>query len=145
MSDETNKDLADFQEFMKQREVAAKAYVNGDTEPLADLSASESPATFFSPKGDYKEGADKVLETYKSDANAFEKGSETNFEILHMVANGDIAYWVGFQRASARMKGQAEPIPFNLRITEIFRRENGEWKMIHRHADPLKTEEEKKE
>jgi ketosteroid isomerase-like protein len=135
-----NRDLDDFKEFMKRREAAAKAYVSGDAEPLGEISARELPATFFSPKGDFRAGAGEVSTTYKSDANAFEKGSETDFEILQMAADGDIAYWVGFQRASARLKGQAEPVPFNLRVTEIFRRENGDWKLVHRHADVLKAE-----
>lgn len=134
MSSETE----DFKEFMKRREQAAQAYVVGDPKPLDDLSARENPVTFFSPGGDYTEGARKVSERYAKDAGVFEKGSETHFEILHMEASGDLAYWVGFQKASARLKGKDEPIPFNLRITEIYRREKGEWKLIQRHADELK-------
>lgn len=130
--------LADFEEFMKQRNKAAKAYVSGDAEPLAEISASDLAATFFSPKGDYRQGADEVLSTYKSDVAAFEAGSKSHFEILQMAANDGIAYWVGFQRAKAQMKEQSEPIPFNLRITEIFRREGDDWKLVHRHADSLK-------
>lgn len=134
-------DLADFEEFMKRREKAAKAYVSGDAEPLAEISANASPATFFSPKGGYRQGSEEVLSTYKNnDVAAFEKGSESNFEILQMAANDGIAYWIGFQRAKVQMKGQAEPVPFNLRLTEIFRREGNDWKMVHRHADPLKHE-----
>lgn len=135
-----NKDLEDFKEFMKRREAAAKAYVSGNAEPLGELSARSLPATFFSPKGDFREGAAEVSKTYQTDVNAFETGSETDFEILQMAAAGEIAYWVGFQRAAARLKGRSEPVQFNLRITEIFRREDGEWKLVHRHADPLKAE-----
>ena len=71
---------------------------------------------------------------------AFNPNGETQFEILHMGASQGLAYWVGFQRARARLRDQPEPVPMNLRVTEIFRREADSWKLIHRHADMLATE-----
>jgi ketosteroid isomerase-like protein len=50
--------------------------------------------------------------------------------------------WVGFQLATARLDKSAKAIPFNLRVTEVFRREGGEWKLVHRHADTLVSEPE---
>src|ERR671930_1206662 len=92
-------DLRDFEQFMKQREEAARAYVRGDAAPLGRISTRSSPATFFSPRGDACEGADEVLSRYERDAEVFQAGSGTSFEILHMAASDGIAYWVRFQRA----------------------------------------------
>lgn len=135
-----SKDVQDFKRFMQQRETAAQAYVQGDAEPLGQIVARGSDATFFSPRGDYVEGAEAVWSRYREDAAAFEPDSNNRLEILDMGVNDGIAYWVGFQRASARLRGSDELVAFNLRITEIFRREGDEWKLVHRHADPLVSE-----
>ena len=138
-----NDDLHEFEQFMKRRDEAARAFVRGDAAPLGRLVTHTSPATFFGPMGGADQGADRVIATYERDAARFTAG-DSRFEVLHMGASNGIAYWVGYQRATARLDGKAEAIPFNLRVTEIFRREGDEWKLIHRHADALASEAEAK-
>jgi ketosteroid isomerase-like protein len=132
-----NNDLQDFEQFMKRRVEASEAYVQGDAKPLSQIVARVSLATFFPPSSGFSQGTQEVASRYEQDAEAFEPGSHFSFEILQMAASEGIAYWVGFMRGEARMRGKAEAIPMNLRVTEVFRREDGEWKMVHRHADPL--------
>jgi ketosteroid isomerase-like protein len=130
-------ELEDFRKFMKEREKAATAYTQGDPAPLRQMTTMRDPATFFGPGGGAKNGAVSVAEGYVKDAAAFEKGSESHFEILQMDASQGIGWWTGFQRSSARMKGQPGPVRFHLRVTEVFRREENVWKLVHRHADAL--------
>jgi ketosteroid isomerase-like protein len=134
-------DLHNFETFMKRRETASRAFVNGDLVPYERMATHVSPATFFGPEGGYRNGLDEVTAGYKSDAATFHPpDGDSSFEILHMAASDSIAYWVGLQRATARMRGNTDAVSMTLRVTEIFRREEGEWKIIHRHVDALASE-----
>jgi hypothetical protein len=132
-------DKQNFEQFMKQREAAAQAYVSGDYAPLSRNLSQALPATFFGPGGGDVQGAD-VAKRYERDAASFSKGSESHFEILQMGASDGIGYWVGYQDARVRMPGKPDPVPMKLRVTELFRREGERWVMVHRHADMLSSE-----
>ena len=58
-------------------------------------------------------------------------------EYLSAGASGDLAYTVAIERSEALLAGQDEPAPMALRVTHVFRKEEGVWKLVHRHADPL--------
>ena len=72
-----NNDFRDFEQFMRQRDDVARAYVRGDAAPLGHIVTHEGQATFFSPQGGYVEGADNVFATYQRDATAFEPGGDS--------------------------------------------------------------------
>lgn len=130
----------DFDAFLQQRKKASDAFVNGDADPLVRISAQRSPATIFGPKGGAVEGADKVNAANAGVANHFKPGGRNDFDVLHKAADGELGYWVGIQRSVVQMDGHDEGVPMDLRVTEIFRREAGEWKLFHRHADRLESE-----
>lgn len=129
-------DSGDFERFMIGREGIGQAYITGDPRPLAAISARHDPATYFSPQGGYVQGAAEVLPATADGARQFAPGGDTQFEILHMSASGDLGYWVGIQHASVRMDGQHDAAEMHLRVTEIYRRADSSWTLIHRHADP---------
>lgn len=126
-----------FDAFMQHRRNVASAFVNGDPGPLRDISTSADPATFFGPRGGSEQGAARVLGVNEAGARQFRGGGSTELEVLHYGAGGDLGYWTGWQHANVYLKGQENPVRMKLRVTEVFRRENGGWKLVHRHADPL--------
>ena len=59
-------------------------------------------------------------------------------EYLNTGMSGDLAFTVSIERQElVRLGDQEKPAPRALRVTQIFRKENGAWKLLHRHADPL--------
>ena len=133
----------DFQQFMKRRADVALAYVNGDAGPLGEIATRREPAHFFGPNGGHADGVDAVGQDYREGAAHFEAGGDSQVEVLQAQDSGDLAYWVGLQHARVRVKGKPDPVPMDLRVTEIFRREEGGWRLVHRHADMLAHAREK--
>jgi SnoaL-like domain len=57
-------------------------------------------------------------------------------EVIAAGASDDLAYTVAYEHTTASIGG-GSPSTYALRVTTVFRREDGEWKVIHRHADSL--------
>jgi ketosteroid isomerase-like protein len=131
---------SDFQSFLAKRTAAAEAYVNGDPEPVDELVPDTGEATFLSPMGDSVSGAASVAERYRRDAGSFRAGGESRLDFLQKGSSGDLGFWTGYQIATVRMREREEPIEMRIRVTEVLRRIDGEWKMIHRHADIAKQD-----
>ena len=119
---------------LEARQKVAQDYVNGNAESLSAMVATKDPATFFHPRGDLVQGADAVAARYVKDAAVFAPGGTTGLEIVHSGASGTLAFWTGYQRAEARMSN-GKHAKMTLRITEIFRLEDGAFRLVHRHAD----------
>jgi ketosteroid isomerase-like protein len=51
----------------------------------------------------------------------------------------ELAYVLAIERQKAKVGASDEVTPFALRVTMVFRPEDGEWKVVHRHADPITT------
>lgn len=123
-----------FNKFLQRRDEIATAYVNGDGAPLDAIVTHVDSATFLSPAGDSVTGAAAVAQRYATDATGFAKGGTSKLEMLQ-AASGPLGFWTGIQHAEVRLQGKDAAVPMTLRVTEIFRLEGGDWKLIHRHAD----------
>lgn len=130
--------VTDFDDFMAAREKAAEAYVRGDGTKVDSMVPHSGTASFHSPLGDTVTGGAAVAKRYLKDAAAFHDNGATRFEVLQKGASGDIGFWTGFQIASVQIGEMPKPIEMRIRVTEVFRRIDGDWRMIHRHADASK-------
>ena len=133
----SNKHLEGFEKFMQERLKASTDFVEGKFKPLKQISVQQSPATIFGPKGNCVQGVENVNAVNEQGASLFEPGAKNEFEVMHQDADEHLAYWTGIQHSVLKMKGQDNPVAMDLRVTEIFKKENGEWKLMHRHADKL--------
>lgn len=130
----------DFEAFLSRREKVSLEYINGKADPLLSLSTTDDPATFFPPSGDRVQGAANVNAANEKGATAFGNGSTGKFEVMQSGSSGGFGFWTGVQHAKVVMKGKQSAVPMQLRTTEIFRVEDGEWKLVHRHADMKQAE-----
>ena len=72
-------------------------------------------------------------------ASHYRDGEATGFENLAKYVTSELAYTVEMERCQAKVEGRDAVTPIAVRVTTIFRPEDGTWKVVHRHADPITT------
>ncbi len=105
---------------------------NGNAAPLADIWSHGADVTAMHPIGGRRVGWDAVRASFEQVAKM---GSDGKIELSDQLirAVGDVAYEVGIERGQFKLAG--ERVDIEHRVTNIYRREAGVWKMIHHHTD----------
>lgn len=99
-----------------------------------ELWSRREPVTLFGAIGMSESGWDQLSHTFSWVASRFSNVSDFRFDVEVVEVSGDMAYTLGFERFDGSIAGR--PVePVTVRVTHIYRREDGEWKIVHRHAD----------
>lgn len=130
--DDTEQFLADVMPRLRQAEIAIH---NGDAESRIAMWSRTEPLTLFGAAMSGR-GWDQIRPIFDTLGKQFSDCSAYRNEIVAAEARGDLAYIVALEHTTASING-AKPTPYVLRATTIFRRENGEWRIVHRHGDAL--------
>ena len=115
---------------------AERALHNGDPTPRSQTWSRIDPVTVFGAFGPCNSGWGEINQTFHWVASRFSNNTAYSFELVAAGASGDLAYTAGYERFSTSIDGHPAR-PMALRVTHVYRRENGEWKIVHRHADTL--------
>jgi ketosteroid isomerase-like protein len=111
---------------------ADTALHNGDAGLRKKLWSTNEPVTLFGAVVSAV-GRDQVAPVFDALASSFSNCSQFEIEVIAAGASGDLAYTVSYEHSSLLIDGQ--PQSYVLRVTQIYRREDGEWRIVHRHGD----------
>jgi ketosteroid isomerase-like protein len=110
---------------------------NGNPEVYKSLYSRHDDVTLANPFGPPVRGWSNVSATLDRAAANYQDGEVVGFENVSTVVADDLAYTVEIESYRARVGGADEITAVSVRVTSVFRRENGDWKLLHRHADPI--------
>lgn len=113
---------------------AEMALHDGDSAPRRALWSRNEPVSILGAwRNAY--GQQEIDEAFAVLERAFSNCTSYSFELQAYDVVGAMAYTAGLEHISTSVDGQ--PRSYTLRATQVYRRENGEWKVAHRHADTV--------
>ena len=113
---------------------AERAMYDGDDGPRRAVWSKVAPVSVL---GAWRNAVDRqgLVEAFEVLAASFSHCTDYELDLIAFDVIGDMAYTVGFERVSTSVDGK--PRTFTLRSTQVYRREDGEWRVVHRHADTV--------
>ena len=111
-----------------------RAMHSGDPSSWIEAWSHHEPVSVFGAGVRGRSGWDEVQRTIRWVASRFGDCQEYEYELVTADVRGDLAYTCGFERYTAT-RPNGDPIVNELRVTQIYRREDGVWKIVHRHGD----------
>jgi ketosteroid isomerase-like protein len=129
--------VEDFESAIERYHDAAREFVKGNPEPYEAMFSQQDDVTLGNPFGPFVRGWRDASATMERAATLYRDGQVTEFETVAKLVTPELAYIVEVERIRAKMGGAGELANVTLRTTSVLRPEDGTWKIVHRHADPI--------
>lgn len=129
----------DLDEVVEQCQLALGEFVKGNPEPMQRMFSHQEDVSLANPFGPPARGWEQVAATMERAASQLRDGEMVGFENVAKYITPELAYVVWVERTRAKVGGRQDVAPFALRVTMILRPEEGTWRVVHRHADPITT------
>ena len=113
---------------------ALNALFAGDMGPMEAVWSHRDDVTYMGPYGDYRVGWAQVRESWV-EQTAMKLGGEVEPDEIEVTVGSDLA--IVHNREVGHVFPQGHDEAVFLRATNLFRKEDGRWKMIGHHADRL--------
>ncbi|MEW1639431.1 nuclear transport factor 2 family protein [Streptomyces sp. NPDC093801] len=113
---------------------AERALHDGDAAPRRALWSRNEPVSVL---GAWRNavGRQEVDALFSALEASFSDCTSYVFELQAYDVVGDMAYTAGLEHTSVSVDG--EPRTYTLRATQVYRREDGGWRVAHRHGDTV--------
>jgi ketosteroid isomerase-like protein len=129
----------DFDRAIEASHRALDEIAKGDPSAFFALFSEREDATLANPFGPAARGRSQIEEAGRRAASNYSDGRAVEFENFAKCVTAELGYVMEIERFEARVGRSEEVTPVALRVTSIFRPEDGTWKLVHRHADPITT------
>jgi ketosteroid isomerase-like protein len=127
----------DVDQLIEQYQLALGDFVKGNPEPAQKLFSRREDVSLANPLGPPARGWEQVAKTMERTASNFTDGEMVAFENVLKYVTPELACAVWLERAKVKLGGMEDFAPSTLRVTMVFRPEEGTWKVVHRHADAI--------
>ena len=107
--------------------------INGDPGPMMEVWSHGSGVSTLHPLGGINVGWEAVRAGWEQAAQAISDGQVSLEDLVVVPLADDVAYTVGTEHGQAKFGD--DTIGVDWRVTNIYRREGGEWKIVHHHTD----------
>ena len=127
----------DVDEVLEQFQVAGNEFMKGNPEHVQNRFSHREDVSLANPFGPPVRGWKQVAQAQERGASNYRDGEIYDFEIVAKYVTPELACIVWVERTNAKVGGREDVTPCNLRVTMVLRPEDGTWKVVHRHADPI--------
>ncbi len=131
--------LDGFDQAIEASHRALDEIARGNPDAFFELYSRKDDATLANPYGPPARGWTEIEQAGRRAASNYCDGRAIEFENFAKRVTAELGYILEIERFETKVAGSGEVTPVALRVTSVFRPEDGTWKLVHRHADPITT------